>query len=63
MKQATEQLKEFKIWIEHKQTRFPYLHNEIEKFYQNCLNEIQKGKEIQTAINESKEKASQYIFR
>ena len=63
MKQATEQLKEFKAWIIAHQNRFPYLHNEIDKFYQNCLNEIQRGQSIPQAIQEAKEKATLYIFR
>lgn len=58
-----EQLQEFQTWIKKHQTRFPYLHNEIENFYQSCLDEIKKGKNIKTAIEESKEKTDRYIFR
>lgn len=55
-------MKELLEYVKQQQNKHPYLHNEIDKIYKDCLDEMKKGRSVPTAIKICKENISRYIY-
>lgn len=55
-------MKELKSFIDKEINRHPYLQTDIEKIYNNTLNEIKKGRNINKAIEICKSEVIKYIY-
>jgi len=55
-------MKELLEYVKFQQNKHPYLYNEIDKIYKDCLNEIKKGRAVNKAINICMENMTKYIY-
>lgn len=55
-------MKELLEYVKKQQNSHPYIHNDIEKIYKECLEEIKKGRAIPKAIKICKKNISNYIY-
>lgn len=56
-------MKELKAFVDKEINRHPYIQTEIEKIYNQHLDEIKKGRNVTKAIEMCKDEIKKFIYR